>query len=156
MLKLVQTEYGHFDLAVIEPTEDAGKAKAKTVVYATLFTDKLAPADRVEAGENRRGWWFDKTKGVGLWYMRRQALTVSAKQETIREIREALINTEGMTGIAVTEMSDQRNVSLLVLDIRGAYDGVEFHTEFNSNLIPKAQIPQSDIWDVQWDITWAD
>lgn len=156
MLKLVQTEYGHFDLAVIETAEDAGKARAKTAVYAVLFTDQIAPAGRVEDGENRRGWWFDETLGTGLWYVRRQALTESAKLETIRMIREALINTEGMADIVVTELSAQRNVSLLVLDIRGAYHGVKFHTEFNSNLIPKAQIPQNNVWDVQWDITWAD
>jgi len=156
MLKLVQTEYGHFDLAVIEPTEDAGKARAKTAVYAALFTDQIAPEDRVEDGENRRGWWFDETLGTGLWYVRRQALTEAAKRETLRMIREALINTEGMTDIAVTELSDQRNVSLLVLDIRGAYDGVNFYTEFKSNLIPRAQVPQSNTWDVQWDIEWAD
>lgn len=135
MLKLVQTEYGHFDLAVIEPTEDAGKARAKTAVYAALFTDQIAPADRVEDGENRRGWWYDETLGTGLWYVRRQALTDSAKRETIRMIREALTNTEGMTDIEVTDISAQRNVSLMVLDIRGAYYGVEFQTEFKPDLI---------------------
>lgn len=158
MLKLVQTEYGHFDLAVIEATEDAGKARAKTAVYAALFTDQIAPADRVEDGENRRGWWYDETLGTGLWYVRRQALTESAKRETIRMIREALVNTEGMTDIAVTELSDQRNVSLLVLDIRGAYDGVEFHTEFKNSLIQKSIIPPKvidSIWDVEWDAEWA-
>lgn len=159
MLKLVQTEYSHFDLAMIEASEDAGKSRAKTAVYAALFTDQLAPADRIDDGENRRGWWYDESLGTGLWYVRRQALTDAAKRETIRMIRESLINTEGMTGIEVTELSAQRNVSLLVLDIRGFYDGVYYHTEFKSNLIPLAPVasPYGDaVWDVQWDVSWAD
>lgn len=157
MLKLIQTAYGQFDLALMEPKENISLAKAKTVVYATLFSDQIAPADRVEDPDDRRGWWQAPQDGTGIWYVRRQALTESAKRETIRMIREALRTTEGMADVVVTDITPQGNVSLLLLEISGVYDGVEWKTVFKSGLIPIGQAPEgSSMWDVQWDIEWAD
>lgn len=156
MLKLIQNVYGQFDLALISSKEDVIKAIVKTVVYAALFTDQLAPEDRVDDPFDRRGWWYDPTMGNGLWYARRQALTESAKRETIRMIRECLRAVSLMTDIEVTEVSEAGNVSLLVLDIRGVYDGTPWHTEFKSGLLPNKQTPEGQsIWDVEWDEDWA-
>lgn len=155
MLKLVQTVYGHFELAPIEPTENKALAIAKSVVYSNLLTDAQAPADRVHDEFDRRGWWYDPTKGTGLWYVRRQALTDSARRETLRMIREGLIHEPGMADVVVTDVTPQGNVSRLEVDIRGTYYGEEWHTVFKSKLLAVGQAPGSNIWDELWDIEWA-
>ena len=48
MLKLVQTDWGRFDLAVDDPAQADADAAAATLVFGVLYTDAEAPAGRVE------------------------------------------------------------------------------------------------------------
>lgn len=149
MLQIIQTAYGHFELAPISSTENKALAIAKSVVLTNLLTDQQAPADRVHDEFDRRGWWYDLTKGTGIWYVRRQALTDAARRETLRMIREGLKNEPGMADVIVTDVSQQGNVSSLEVDIRGTYYGEPWHTVFKTKLLEIGE--DGDIWDIDWE-----
>ena len=130
MLKLVQTELGIFDLAFDDPTLIDEDAAVATVVYATIFTDQEAPASRVPDRFDRRGWYDDAEAGTGLWYLRRQALTGSARAEAVAMIADALKNrAPGLTDIAVKEVfypETAGSVSSVFLEISGLHNGRQF------------------------------
>lgn len=130
MLKLVQIDNGVFDLAPEDPnaTEDeAAQAAAETLVYAVLFTDQVAPAGRVADPFDQRGWWHDETRGVGLWYVRRQALGDKARNESLIMIKRALEDkSNALSDITVTDATDARNVSSVILQITGQHNGRQF------------------------------
>jgi len=130
MLKLVQLDNGVFDLAPEDQnaTEDeAAQAAAETLVYAILFTDQIAPEDRVADSFDQRGWWHDETRGVGLWYVRRQALGDKARNESLNMIKRALEDkSNALTDITVTDTTDARNVSSVILQITGQHNGRQF------------------------------
>lgn len=130
MLKLVQIDNGVFDLAPEDPnaTEDeAAQAAAETLVYAVLHTDQIAPAGRVDDPFDQRGWWHDETRGIGWWYVRRQALGDKARRESLNMAKRALeAKSEALTGVVVTEVIDPRNVSSVMLEISGKHNGRQF------------------------------
>jgi len=130
MLKLVQIDNGVFDLAPEDPnaTEDeAAQAAAETLVYAVLYTDQVAPAGRVADPFDQRGWWHDETRGVGLWYVRRQALGEKARNESLIMIKRALEDkSNALSDITVTDITDARNVSSVILQITGQHNGRQF------------------------------
>ena len=130
MLKLVQIDNGVFDLAPEDPnaTEDeAAQAAAETLVYAVLFTDQIAPEGRVDDPFDQRGWWHDETRGVGLWYVRRQALGDKARNESLNMIKRALEDkSNALSDIAITDTTDARNVSSVILQITGQHNGRQF------------------------------
>jgi phage gp46-like protein len=130
MLKLVQIDNGVFDLAPEDPnaTEDeAAQAAAETLVYAVLFTDQIAPEGRVDDPFDQRGWWHDETRGVGLWYVRRQALGDKARNESLNMIKRALEDkSNALSDITITDTTDPRNVSSVILQITGQHNGRQF------------------------------
>lgn len=130
MLKLVQINNGVFDLAPEDPnaTEDeAAQAAAETLVYAVLYTDQIAPEGRVGNPFDQRGWWYDETRGTGLWYVRWQALSDKARREALNMIKRALEDkSNALSDIAVTDITDARNVSSVMLEISGKHNGRQF------------------------------
>ena len=130
MLKLVQTDNGVFDLAFDDPAMQDEDAAVQTLVYATLFTHQVAPEGRVADPLDQRGWWNDVDRGTGLWYVRRQAASPDAKQEALNMIKRALESkTEALTDIVVTDITEARNVSSLILAIEGLHNGRKFSIE---------------------------
>jgi phage gp46-like protein len=130
MLKLVQTDWGRFDLAFDDPADRNDGNAVATVVYAALFTDAEAPLSRVggEAWE-RRGWYKDPQAGSGLWHVRRQPLNAEARRETVTLVERALRrHAPALEDVAVTDIGTGTagNVSCLRLDIAGVHNGREF------------------------------
>ncbi|MGV3581915.1 MAG: phage GP46 family protein [Methylophilus sp.] len=136
MIKLIQTKYGQFDLAMQDEATPVALQVAKTIVYATLFTDQRAANGRVADPLDQRGWWYDPAMGVGIWYVRRQALSAAARRETIVMIDTALRDYEGMFDVVVTDLSSAGNVSSVEIDITGSYYGTQFHVVISDDLIP--------------------
>lgn len=130
MLKLVQTDWGLFDLAYDDPADDDAAAAVATVIYATLFTDAEAPASREPDIYLRRGWWADSAAGTGLWHVRRQPLGDAARAETLAMIRRALADADpALTGVVVEDASGPAasgNVSSMVLMVSGFHNGRQF------------------------------
>lgn len=128
MLKLVQTDWGRFDLAFDDALDDA--AAVATVVYAVLFTDAEAPASREPDAFQRQGWWADPAAGSGLWHVRRQPLGSAARQETLAMIRSALAKADpALTDLAIEESGKAGDVSSVVLAVSGRHHGREFLIE---------------------------
>jgi len=125
MLKLVQTDWGQFDLDVIDAADDTAQAEAETIIYAALCTDAEAPARRVPDAYDRRGWWADPPAGSGIWYLRRQPLTDTARREGIDMVETALkARAPGLVTESVEVapgISPAGTVSSLVLAIAGTY-----------------------------------
>ncbi|WP_199032096.1 phage GP46 family protein [Ralstonia sp. ASV6] len=129
MLKLIQTDWGQFDVALDDPALDDADAAAATLVYAVLFTDVEAPAGRVADTYDRRGWYEDTEAGTGLWYVRRQPLNSAARLEAINMIRRALTaQSPALTDVAVEEVTTEAagNVSSVVLQVTGFHNGRKF------------------------------
>lgn len=128
MLKLVQTDWGRFDLAFDYALDDA--AAVATVVYAVLFTDAEAPASREPDTFQRQGWWADPAAGSGLWHVRRQPLGSAARQETLAMIRAALAKADpALSDLAIEESGKAGDVSSVVLAVSGRHHGREFLIE---------------------------
>lgn len=128
MLKLVQTDWGRFDLAFDDALDDA--AAVATVVYAVLFTDAEAPASREPDTFQRQGWWADPAAGSGLWHVRRQPLGSAARQETLAMIRAALAKADpALTDLTIEESGKAGDVSSVVLAVSGRHHGREFLIE---------------------------
>lgn len=127
MLKLVQTDWGRFELAFDDPAAADDAAAIATLVYAALGTDGEAPAHREPDRYLRRGWWADKAAGIGLWHVRRQALSVEARAETLAMIRQKLAKADpALTDITVEEVPVAKNVSSLSVQIAGRHHGRQF------------------------------
>lgn len=130
MLKLVQTDWGKFDLAFDDPADNDADAAAATLVYAVLFTDVEAPTDRVDDSYDRRGYWDDPSAGTGLWYVRRQPLNSAARREALDMIRTALTSqATALTDVEVQETSSTDaagNVSSVFLEVTGFHNGRKF------------------------------
>ncbi len=129
MLKLVQTDWGKFDVAFDDPALADDDAAAATLVYAVLNTDAEAPDGRVSDSFDRRGWWEDPTAGTGLWYVRRQPLNSAARREAINMVRTALIaQAPALTNVNVQEVTNESagNVSSVVLEVSGSHNGRKF------------------------------
>lgn len=126
MLKLVQIDNGVFDLAFDDPALANEDAAVATVVYAALFSDAEAPADRVADRYERRGWWADPARGSLLWLVRRQPLGSAARRETLAIIEQALTG-HGLSEVQVTEQSAAAgNVSSVFLQVSGQHNGRDF------------------------------
>lgn len=129
MLKLVQTDWGKFDLALDDPALGDDNAAAATLVYAVLNTDAEAPDGRVSDAFDRRGWWEDPTAGTGLWYVRRQPLNSAARREAVNMVRAALIaQAPALTNVDVQQVPIEAagNVSSVVLEVTGSHNGRKF------------------------------
>ena len=130
MLKLVQTDWGKFDLAFDDPAAGDADAAVATLVYAVLFTDAEAPTDRVDDSYDRRGYWDDPSAGTGLWYVRRQPLNSAARREALDMVRTALMSqTTALTDVEVQETSSTDaagNVSSVFLEVTGFHNGRKF------------------------------
>lgn len=158
MLKLIQTQYGQFDLALINSLEDQAVAVTKTVVYGVLFTDTRAPDGRVPDPYDQRGWWQNPQAGSGLWYVRRQARSESAKRETVQLAQRALEAYEGMRDIVVTDLTESGNVSSVEIDIRGYYYETPFSVVLTDELFPVLEsampAPDTEVWTEPWTEPW--
>lgn len=129
MLKLVAVGPGAFDLAFDDPALDDVDAAIATLVYAVLFTDAEAPAERVPDRFHRRGWWADSMAGSGLWYLRWQTLTDAARRETLALLRNSLASADtALTDISVKEATDAPagSVSSVFVDVSGMHNGRKF------------------------------
>lgn len=162
MLKLVQTDYGQFDLALIQPDDDAWETALRTLILATIFTDQLAPAGRVTDPYDQRGWWFDPQKGTGFWYLRRQPLSQAARRETVNMMLTALSKRPELSEITVSEIESQshderlRNVSHVAVQVHGLYDKRKFRLVLFIAPPKAAAVEDASVWDVDWDLTWVD
>ena len=126
MLKLVQIDNGVFDLQFDDPALNDFYASIQTVVYAALFTDQEAPENREKNRYERRGWWADPAAGTGIWHVRRQPLSPSARREAIFMVQQALID-HGVTNVSVNEVPVAGNVSSVFLQISGLHNGRQFN-----------------------------
>lgn len=130
MLKLVQTDWGRFDLAFDDLALADANAAVATLVYGVLFTDAEAPASRVQDGFDRRGWWADAQAGSGLWHVRRQALSTNARREALNMVRTALMaRAPALTDIEVQEVVQQEsagNISSVSIEVSGFHNGRKF------------------------------
>lgn len=128
MLKLVQTDWGRFDLAFDDPALSDADSAVATLVYAVLFTDSEAPATRVAESFDRRGWWADPVAGSGLWHVRRQPLNSSARREALDMIRSALsTRAPALEGVEVREVPQSAgNTSSVLLEVSGLHNGRKF------------------------------
>lgn len=130
MLNLVRKEIDGrqvFDLEFVTSTDasDAAHAAAATLIYATLFTDAQAPDGQVTDG--RRGWWADPAAGTGLWHVRRQALSGSARAQAIDEVRDALVaRAPALTDVTVADVAPVGSVSVVSLEVTGQHNGQSF------------------------------
>lgn len=114
-----------FDLAVASSdAAEAANQAAASVVYAALFTDARAPADRV--ADSRRGWWANPDAGSGLWYIRRQALGSAARLEALETVRQALAGRPALSGVAVQDVTPAGSVSVVALEVSGKHNGQMF------------------------------
>lgn len=126
MLRLVQIDNGRFDLAFADTTATDNMDDVETIVYAALFTDQEAPDTRIDDRYDRRGWWADSTAGSGLWHVRRQALTDTARAEALDMVRQTLEKRAvGLSDITVS-MEDSVNPDSLYLTITGTYRSRKF------------------------------
>lgn len=130
MLNLVQTDWGKFDLAFDDPAAADANAAVATLIYAVLFTDAAGPADRVGDAWSRRGWWADDAAGTGLWHVRRQALTDTARREAQNMVRTALLKRSAALAdltVDIEQTTDGAgNISSVVLAIAGTHNGRKF------------------------------
>lgn len=130
MLKLVQTDWGRFDLAVDAPAQADADAAAATLVFGVLYTDAEAPAGRVDDLFDRRGWYADPEAGSGLWHVRRQPLNSNARREALDMVRTALkVRAPALTDIEVREVTlpePAGNVSSVFLEVTGFHNGRKF------------------------------
>lgn len=130
MLKLVQTDWGRFDLAVDDPAQADSDAAAATLVFGVLYTDAEAPASRVDDLFDRRGWYANPEAGSGLWHVRRQPLNSSARLEALAMVRTALtVRALALTDIEVLEVTlpePAGNISSVFLEVTGFHNGRKF------------------------------
>jgi phage gp46-like protein len=130
MLKLVQTDWGRFDLAFDDPANDDAAAAVATLIYAVLFTDAVAPASREPDAYLRRGWWADPAAGSGLWHVRRQALSSAARREAIAMVQTALMTrAPALTGVEVNERTvteSAGNISSVQIEVSGFHNRRKF------------------------------
>lgn len=129
MLKLVQTDWGQFDLEVDDPALADVDAAAATLVFGELYTDAEAPAHRVDDPFDRRGWFADQQAGSGLWHVRRQPLNSNARLEALAIVRTALARSPALTGIEVREVmlpEPAGNVSSVFIEVTGFHNGRKF------------------------------
>lgn len=126
MLKLVQIDNGVFDLQFDDPALADADAAIQTLVYAVLFTDAEAPESRVADRYERRGWWADPAAGTGIWHVRRQALSDSARREALAMVKQALLD-HGLTEVSVSQQAVAGSVSSLFMQISGLHNGRTFN-----------------------------
>lgn len=126
MLKLVQIDNGVFDLQFDDPALNDAQASIETLVYAVLFNDAEAPESRVADRYERRGWWADPAAGTGIWHVRRQALSDSARREALAMVKQALLD-HGLTDVSVSELAVAGSVSSLFMQISGLHNGRTFN-----------------------------
>ena len=134
MLKLIQTDWGVFDLAPNDPALDDFVADITSLIYASLFTDAEAPDSLVSDPYDRRGWWADSGAGSGLWYVRRQGLSTAARNECITIIKRTLAaHDEALQNIQVETLPLNTsaipiagNSSSVTLLITGLHNGQKF------------------------------
>ena len=128
MLNLLRYEVNGrqvFDLAVAaSDAVEAANQAATSVVYAALFTDARAPADRV--ADSRRGWWANPDAGSGLWYVRRQALGSAARLEALETVRQALAARSALSGVTVRDTTPAGSVSVVAIEVSGKHNGQAF------------------------------
>lgn len=123
MLKLEQIDNGMFDLAFDDPGAGDADAAIATLVYAALFTDAEAPDRRVPDRYERKGWWAAPAAGSGLWYVRRQGLSGSARREAVDMVRQALAD-HGFADISITDVTPREgSVSSLILGVEASHNG---------------------------------
>lgn len=130
MLKLLQTDWGRFDLAVDDPAQADADAAVATLVFGVLYTDAEAPVSRVDDLFDRRGWYADPQAGSGLWHVRRQPLNSRARLEALAMVRTALtMRAPALTDVDVQEVTlpaPAGNVSSVFLEVTGSHNGRKF------------------------------
>lgn len=127
MLKLVQPDWGVFDLAFDDPALADEDAAVATLVYAALFTDAEAPTDREPDRYHRRGWWADPPAGSGLWHVRRQPLHSAARREALMMVQTALISrAPALADITVVDETTAGSVSSVFISVSGSHNGRQF------------------------------
>ena len=130
MLKLVQIDWGRFDLVVDDPAQADAEAAAATLVFGVLYTDAEAPASRADDSFDRRGWYADPEAGSGLWHVRRQPLNSNARREALFMVRTALTTrAPALTDIEVQEVAlpePAGNISSVFLEVTGLHNGRKF------------------------------
>ena len=130
MLKLIQTDWGQFDLEFDDPADADADAAVATLIYGVLFTDAKAPESREPDRYLRRGYWDDAKAGTGLWHVRRQSLSSAARQEALAMIQTALIErAPALSNVEVNEATPSEragNISSVFVEVTGFHNGRKF------------------------------
>lgn len=134
MLKLIQTDWGQFDLAYDANAVSDDAAAFATVVYAALLTDAEADATQTSDRYERRGWWANSALGSLIWWHRQQPLSPKVKLDCIANMLATLQNEPSLSAVAIVEMPSARNVSTLSVEISALYNGVKHILLFNALL----------------------
>lgn len=124
MLKLVQTNWGMFDLAFDVNAAFDADMSFSTLVYAALFTDAEADELQVPNRYERRGWWYDPTLGSLIWWLRQNPLNKQIRTATIDNIANVLSAYSELSNVVVEDITPPRSVSLLMVSISALYNGV--------------------------------
>jgi len=154
MLKLIQTNWGVFDLAFDANAKSDADIAFETLVYAALFTDVEADTMQSPDPYQRRGWWNDPSLGSLIWWLRQNPLSPEIRRATIENINAVLNSYPQLANIVVTEIAAPRSVSLLQVSISALYNGISV----NSIIRPLSNPTAQQKWDgnLAWDssINW--
>lgn len=129
MLKIVQTEWGVFDLAFDSTVPRDAETAFATLVYAVLFTDAEADELKVPDRYERRGWWFDAELGSLIWILRQQPLSTQTRLAVLDNVTNALSARPELSNVVVTDITPPRTVSSMSIAITALYNDVPTRIE---------------------------
>lgn len=124
MLKIVQTEWGVFDLAFDSTVPRDAEIAFATLVYTVLFTDAEADELKVPNRYERRGWWFDAEFGSLIWILRKQSLSMQTRLAVLDNVTNALSARPELSDVVVTDITPPRTVSSMSIAITALYNDV--------------------------------
>ena len=124
MLKLIQTDYGVFDMVFDAEAMTCPLSAFSTLIYAILFTDAETDATQSPDRYERHGWWFDAAAGTTVWWLRQQPLSPAIRQSCIDTVTNALASHPALSAVTVSDMSAAGNVSTVSLEISALYNNV--------------------------------
>lgn len=130
MLKLVQTDWGVFDLAFDETASNAENQFA-SIIYGVLFTDAEADESYVPDRYERRGWWFDAEFGSLIWILRQQPLSTKTRQDVLSNVTSALSARSELSSVKVTDITPPGIVSSMQIAISAFYNDTQYYIELS-------------------------
>jgi hypothetical protein len=154
MLKLVQINWGVFDLVFDDNAAFDADIAFSTLVYVALFTDAEADDTQVIDRYERRGWWYDPTLGSLIWWYRQNALSQQIRSATIENIRNTLSSYAELSNVVVTDITPVRSVSLLMVSISALYNGVNVILRLEPLTVKSGKFWDDTLLNWDSDVTW--